>query len=345
MPKLGSNIRALNTMENKDVEDRRSLPLVSIIIMNYNYASFLPVAVESCLRQTYPRVETIVVDDGSTDRSAQVIEGYGDRIISVLKPNGGQASALNAGFRASSGDIICLLDADDVFLPEKVAYVVEQFRSNPQFDWVFTESAPVETNKIELDSIDCLFSEVRGKNTPDQLADFEFRKNIIRGKIPDFTPSTSNLCFSRLLFEKLMPLPEIKGISGVAISDLYIKTLAVALGAGRVTKRELGLYRFHNNYYTNLSLDKKRRVFGEINVSTGYWINKKFSEFGRIGKKFLAKGYATYLSSHYTENQATDADCDRMLQDFLAQSSLLKRIETQVLIAYYRFRLRFKNFV
>lgn len=332
-------------MQNEYVEDRRSLPLVSIIIMNYNYASFLPVAIESCLKQTYPRVETIVVDDGSTDRSVQVIEGYGDRIISVLKPNGGQASALNAGFSASSGDIICLLDADDVFLPEKAAYVVEQFQSNPKFVWFFTESSPVETNKIELDGIDCLFSEVRGKNTSDHLTDFEFREDIIRGKIPDFTPSTSNLCFSRSLFEKLMPLPEIKGISGVAISDLYIKTLAVALGVGRVSKRELGLYRFHNNYYTNLNLDKKRWVFGEINVSTGYWINKNFPEFNRIGRKFLAKGYATYLSSRYIENQATDADCDRMLQEFLAQSSWSKRIETQALITYYRFRLRFKNFV
>ena len=93
-------------------------PLVSILINNYNYAQYLSQAIDSALGQTYTNTEIIVVDDGSTDNSREIINSYGNQIISVLKENGGQASAINAGFAASKGDIICLLDADDIFLPD-----------------------------------------------------------------------------------------------------------------------------------------------------------------------------------------------------------------------------------
>src|SRR4051812_7574018 len=95
-------------------------PLVSIIINNYNYRRFLREAIDSALQQNYQRIEVVVVDDGSTDGSREVIRGYGDRIIAVLKANGGQGSAINAGFAAAHGDIICLEDSDDFFLPDKV---------------------------------------------------------------------------------------------------------------------------------------------------------------------------------------------------------------------------------
>lgn len=101
-----------------------SNPLVTILINNYNYGRFLRQAIDSALNQTYRNVEVIVVDDGSTDESQEIIESYGKRIISVLKENGGQASAFNAGFAASRGEIICLLDADDFFHPDKVERVI-----------------------------------------------------------------------------------------------------------------------------------------------------------------------------------------------------------------------------
>jgi glycosyltransferase involved in cell wall biosynthesis len=121
-------------------------PLVSIVIDNYNYDLFLAQAIDGALGQTYSNIEVVVVDDGSTDNSCDVIARYGDRIVSVLKTNGGQASALNAGFAASKGEVICLLDAYDLFLPEKVSEVVELFLSQVDVDWVFTESVPVQLN-------------------------------------------------------------------------------------------------------------------------------------------------------------------------------------------------------
>src|SRR6266511_2235841 len=97
----------------------------SIIVNNYNYGRFLKVAIDSALAQTYPATEVIVVDDGSTDESREIIAGYGDRIVPVLKENGGQASAFNAGFRASRGDAIVFLDADDALLPAAMEQAVD----------------------------------------------------------------------------------------------------------------------------------------------------------------------------------------------------------------------------
>ena len=87
---------------------------VDIIINNYNYGRFVEACVDSALGQTYGRVRVIVVDDGSTDDSRQRLCDYANRVDLVFKQNGGQASAINAGFLRSRGDVVIFLDADDV---------------------------------------------------------------------------------------------------------------------------------------------------------------------------------------------------------------------------------------
>src|SRR5579883_2980546 len=105
-------------------------PLVSIIITNFNYARFLPTAIDSALAQSYTPIEVVVVDDGSTDDSRQIIAGYGDRVRPVLKANGGPASACNAGFIAARGDIVLFLDADDVLETPAIEQVVAAMGAN-----------------------------------------------------------------------------------------------------------------------------------------------------------------------------------------------------------------------
>jgi Glycosyl transferase family 2 len=88
-------------------------PLASVVVNNHNYARFLGHAIDSALAQTYAPIEVLVVDDGSTDASRDVIASYGDKLIPIFKENGGQASAFNAGFAESRGEVVLFLDADD----------------------------------------------------------------------------------------------------------------------------------------------------------------------------------------------------------------------------------------
>ncbi|MBW4446571.1 MAG: glycosyltransferase [Spirirestis rafaelensis WJT71-NPBG6] len=114
-------------------------PLVSILIANYNYEKYIGETLESVLSQTYPNWEAIICDDGSKDNSCEAIETYvqkDSRIKLIRQQNGGVASALNTSYRESSGQIICLLDADDVWMPDKVQKVVEAFQSHAKGGFV-----------------------------------------------------------------------------------------------------------------------------------------------------------------------------------------------------------------
>src|ERR1017187_8226572 len=92
-------------------------PLVSAIIATYNRAYIVCEAVESILNQTYKNIEVIVVDDGSTDNTQEILKQYGGRIHVIYQKNSGPAAARNRGIRESRGEIISFLDSDDLWLP------------------------------------------------------------------------------------------------------------------------------------------------------------------------------------------------------------------------------------
>ncbi|HWK44778.1 MAG TPA: glycosyltransferase family A protein [Stellaceae bacterium] len=106
------------------MEDR--IVPISVIVCNYNYERFVGEAIDSVLQQTYPHVELIVVDDGSTDGSRDVIAGY-PGIVSVFKENGGQSSGIRAGLARVTGEIVIVLDSDDLLLPSACAVIAENW--------------------------------------------------------------------------------------------------------------------------------------------------------------------------------------------------------------------------
>ena len=93
-------------------------PLFTVLIDSFNYGHFIEEAVDSVLAQDFPadQIEIIVVDDGSTDNTAERLKKYQDRIRYFYKTNGGQASAFNLGLSHAQGEFVALLDADDYFL-------------------------------------------------------------------------------------------------------------------------------------------------------------------------------------------------------------------------------------
>jgi len=104
---------------------------VDVVVTNHNYARFLPEAIESACSQSHPDVHVVVVDDGSTDGSREVLRRFEDRVEVVLKEQGGQASALNAGLERCRGEVLLVLDADDVLRPHAAERVAAAFAAGP----------------------------------------------------------------------------------------------------------------------------------------------------------------------------------------------------------------------
>lgn len=119
-------------------------PLVSVVIPTYNHAQFVGYAVKSVLAQTYPNIEIIVVDDGSTDETADILKPYLARIIYLFKPNGGTPNALNYGIERTKGKYVCWLSADDAFRPEKIAKQLTQMESKPEIGFAYTSFAVID---------------------------------------------------------------------------------------------------------------------------------------------------------------------------------------------------------
>ncbi len=107
-------------------------PLISAIVPAWNAEKYLSEALESIFDQTYAPIEIIVVNDGSTDRTAEVMARYEGRIRGLHQKNGGPAAARNAGLRAATGSFLAFLDADDLWLPDKTQRQVDFLLANPE---------------------------------------------------------------------------------------------------------------------------------------------------------------------------------------------------------------------
>jgi hypothetical protein len=207
------------------------MPVISILINNFNYARYLPQSIESALAQSYPGVEVLVVDDASSDDSRQVIERYGARVIPVLQErNGGQGAAINAGFRACRGDIVMLLDADDYLYPQAAervaaAWVPGQAQLHYRLDLVDASGRKLDVYpppEVPFDS---------GDVVPLLLATGRYETTV-----------TSGTAFARATLEKILPMPE----ATFRISaDGYLVTAAPFHGRVGAIEEPLGAYRQH----------------------------------------------------------------------------------------------------
>ncbi|MEO1004797.1 MAG: glycosyltransferase [Cyanobacteria bacterium J06638_38] len=112
-------------------------PLVSVIIPVFNCEQYLAAAIESVLGQTYQPVEIIVVNDGSTDRSGEVAQSFASAITYAAISHGGGAQALNHGICLCRGEYLAFLDADDLWVEDKLTWQMQALSSNPQLEAVF----------------------------------------------------------------------------------------------------------------------------------------------------------------------------------------------------------------
>jgi glycosyltransferase involved in cell wall biosynthesis len=205
-------------------------PLVTALIDTYNYGHFVEQAIESVLEQDYPadRVEILVVDDGSTDDTAERVGKFGERVRYLRKPNGGQGSAFNYGFARAQGEIIAFLDADDYWLPAKLSEVVRAFEEHPGTGLVYHRRKELNSATGEFGEGD--FSQCSGF-LPDKL------KELLDYRVLP----TSSLAFSREVLARMLPIPEWIKLQ----ADAYIALLVVFLAPVEAISEELCIYRIH----------------------------------------------------------------------------------------------------
>lgn len=120
-------------------------PRVSVVVPAFNQGDYIAEAIDSALGQTIPPFEVIVVDDGSTDQTAEVCASYGDRISYVHQPNAGAGAARNRGLSMATGDFIAFLDSDDIWPADRLALQLEAFAADPQLEHAFGQQQRFDT--------------------------------------------------------------------------------------------------------------------------------------------------------------------------------------------------------
>src|SRR5229473_4326167 len=206
------------------------IPLTTVLIDTYNYGRFIEQAIESVLSQDSPeeQLEIIVVDDGSTDDTAQRVSKYGSRIKYLQKQNGGQASAFNLGFAHASGDFIVLLDADDYFLPGKLRRVFEAFQTHPDVGMVYHRFPQMHAGGVMVPATE--FKALSGFLPEDAQKLSKYRAH-----------QTSCLAFRRGVLREIFPIPESMRIQ----ADAYFELVAVLITPVLAIEEDLAVYRIH----------------------------------------------------------------------------------------------------
>lgn len=218
--------------------------LASIVVNNFNYGRFLREAVDSALAQSYPRTEVIVVDDGSTDDSWAILQAYGADVTRLRKENGGQASAFNAGFARSRGDVVLFLDADDVLLPAAVEQALAVLGpADAKAHW-------------PLWLIDAASRKTGATIPATPLPEGDLRQALIdSGPDSYLTSPTSGNAWSRRFLSEVLPAPEPEYRQG---ADGYLLNLAPWFGPIRRLAEPEGCYRVHGgNQFWCAALDER----------------------------------------------------------------------------------------
>jgi glycosyltransferase involved in cell wall biosynthesis len=218
-----------------------AVPPASVIVINHNYGRFLGAAVDSALAQMSGRAEVVVVDDGSTDESREVLERYGQEIQVVYQQNAGPATAYNTGFAAASGVAICFLDADDMLAPDALRQAAALLR-DPGIVKVHWALHAIDAAGLDLGMLD----------PPGELPEGDLRELTLReGPHSYETSPGSGKAWARTFLERVLPLPAGRG------ADIMLSAVAPLYGRIGRLKEPQGFRRLHGaNNWADMEFDR-----------------------------------------------------------------------------------------
>lgn len=257
-----------------------SSPLVSIITPSLNQGPFIRTTIDSVLKQTYSRVEYIVIDGGSTDNTLDILQTYGQEFQWISEKDSGQAAAVNRGMDMATGIIVGWLNSDDVLLPEAVEKVVECFQNDTRLGMVYGKSHFIDNT-----------GKVVGRY-PTEAFDFE------RLAMFNFIPQPSTF-FTRQMFDKVGGLDP--GLQYAMDLDLWIRLsiqsrvcyLPTVLSGFRLheTSKTVSASHALENQREGLDVALKyfhraplNRVYGWCFHLLGAWLPRPLSSFGAVRK-------------------------------------------------------------
>jgi glycosyltransferase involved in cell wall biosynthesis len=240
-------------------------PSVSVLITCFNYGAYVGQAIESVLEQTYPAGEIIVSDDASRDNSCEVVESYVSRDLRVRllrNPHGGMAANLNAAYRNCSGDVICLLDADDTYLPGKIEAVVNAFHAHPQAGFAVHRASLVDNQKRER-GIYPLLSALPSGDCAQITYD---NSGILMG-----LPPTTNLALRREVADRIFPIP----VEYTGYAEQMFHRLAPLMTQLCAVDAPLARWRLHGQNDQNSTRITARRLERELKIMDSLWQEQK----------------------------------------------------------------------
>ncbi|NLS07916.1 glycosyltransferase [Rhizobium sp. P32RR-XVIII] len=289
-------------------------PAISVLINNHNYGRFVGRAIDSALNQKAPDVETIVVDDGSSDQSRSILEAYNNRVKVLCQDNRGQAAAINAAVRVSRGDILCFLDADDWWAPGKLSATAAAFRSNPQVSLVYHRLQPTLT-----DGSPTL------KPIPRTLCSGDLSPRLMKSAGWWPFPMTSAIAVRRSAWDAAGDMPEQFRIS----ADAWLTGIYPFLGDVAALPYSLGFYRIHNNNWyrpiDDAAMLRKRMVHWQASVEA---TNRFLSAHDLPGRLRLTDHYPYRVASARLEGVAARARLKLAVDGllFAGEPNLLRRV-------------------
>ena len=302
-------------------------PLVSVLVANYNYAKYISETLESVLCQTYLHFEVIVCDDGSTDNSCEIIETYvqkDPRIKLIRKQNGGVATAMNTAYRQSKGQIVCILDADDLWMPNKLERVVQKFRSEPQCGFVIHNVIQVDGDGNFIKSTPMFESLASGWMAPFALQNGGHVGNI---------PPASALSIRREVANYIFPINE----AFLRNADSLMISVGVLLTVIKSVPEVLTKFRLHGKNTSSQS------------TSTADFFEREQASHARVHqeqKRLLTDVYGSEIAQKLTDLQSSIGIChDLYIITRLKDACKVERTKAhQQLITHPQFDTQFNWF-